>query len=177
MATDVVTSSAASAPRSKRWARNAAQVAAVLVIVLGVRAFSQRGIASGVAPALVGPDLGGHTVSLADLRGKPVLVHFWATWCAVCETELSTIDALARDHSVLTVATSSGQADVIRADLQRRGVSFPVVVDAEAELAHAWGVRAFPTSFFVGPEQRIRFAETGFTTSPGFRARLWLAGR
>lgn len=157
--------------------RSAGQWALVIAVILGVRAYTQRGIASGPAPALVGRDLDGQAVTLASYAGKPVLVHFWATWCSVCMTEIGTIDALAKDHPMITVATDSGQADEIRAGMEKRGLHFPVVVDADGALARRWGVRAFPTSFFVGPEQSIRYAETGFTSSPGFRARLWLAGR
>jgi len=163
-------------PRWRRWARNAGKGAAVLALFLVLRAFTQRGIASGAAPPLVGSDLDGHAISLGDLRGKSVMVHFWATWCPVCEAEIASVDALARSHAVLTVATSSGHAREIRADMEKRGVSFPVVVDPEGELARAWGVRAFPTTFFVTPNQEIRLAETGFTTAFGFRARLWLSG-
>jgi len=164
-------------PRWRRRARGVLQAATLLVFFLALRAFTQRGIASGMAPALVGDDLDFRRVSLGDFRGTPVLVHFWATWCPVCNAESSTIADLARDHTVLTVATSSGDADEIRERMAKAGVSFPVVVDPEGEIARAWGVRAFPTSFFVSPSREIRSAETGFTTSVGFRARLWLAGR
>lgn len=164
-------------PSRRRWLGGAARVAAVLAIFLGVRALTQRGVASGAAPALSGPDLAGHTVSLTDYDGRAVMVHFWATWCEVCNAESGTVDALARDHAVLTVATDSGRADEIKAAMEKRGLSFPVIVDADGRLARAWGVTAFPTSFFVGRDHRIRLAETGFTSGPGFRARLWLVGR
>lgn len=167
----------APAPLWRRRARSLGQVAAFVALFLGVRALTQRGVATGAAPPLAGTDLAGRAVSLADLRGKPVVVHFWATWCSVCSAEASTVDALAREHTVLTVASSSGQADEIRASMEQRRVSFPVVVDPEGEIARAWGVRAFPTSFFVTPGQRIRVVETGFTTSLGFAVRLWLTGR
>ena len=152
------------------------QLLAFLALFLAVRAFTQRGLVSGAAPPLSGRDLAGHPVSLADLRGRPVVVHFWATWCSVCAAEAGTIEKLAREHAVLTVASSSGEAEEIRAAMAKAGVSFPVVVDREGELARAWGVRAFPTSFFVTPSQQIRMAETGFTTSLGFALRLRLAG-
>lgn len=174
-----LTKATSSSPTStgKQRLRSAGQWALVLLALVGVRAFMQRGIATGSAPALVGRDLDGQAVSLDDYRGKAVLVHFWATWCSVCDAESGTLDALARDHTMLTVATDSGQAGEIRAGMKKRGLSFPVVVDSSGALARAWGVHAFPTSFFVGPKQDIRFTEIGYTSSPGFRARLWLAGR
>ncbi len=158
-----------------RWARIAGEVVVTVALLLAVRAFTLRGVASGVAPPLVGRDLTGRVVSLEDLRGEPILVHFWATWCAVCRVQEASVDTLARDHAVLTVATSSGEAQAIRAAMDQRGLTFPVVVDPEGQIARAWGVDRFPTSFFLGKDHRIRTTETGFTSSLGFRARLWLA--
>jgi peroxiredoxin len=161
--------------RRWRW-RWWVQGAAMVALLLAVRTYTLRGVASGLAPALVGRDLDGHAVSLTDLSGKPMMVHFWATWCPVCRVENGSIDALAREHPVVTVATSSGQAEAIRAAMDQRGLQFPVVVDAGGEIARAWGVSRFPTSFFLGRDRRIRYAESGFTTGVGLRARLWLAG-
>jgi peroxiredoxin len=161
--------------RPSRW-RWWAQIATGVALLLAVRTYTLRGVASGPAPALVGRDLDGHAVSLVDLSGKPVMVHFWATWCPVCRAESGSIDALAREHPVVTVATSSGQAESIRAAMNQSGVRFPVVVDAGGDIARAWGVSRFPTSFFLGTDRRIRYAESGFTTGIGLRARLWLAG-
>jgi thiol-disulfide isomerase/thioredoxin len=155
--------------------RVAGELALGLALLLAVRAFMQRGVASGAAPALAGRDLAGRAVSLADFRGRPVMVHFWATWCGVCRVQEPSVEAMARDHTVLTVATSSGEARAIRAAMDQRGLTFPVVVDEEGDIARAWGVRQLPTSFFVADNQRIRTAETGLTSSLGLRARMWLA--
>jgi thiol-disulfide isomerase/thioredoxin len=151
------------------------EVVATVALLLAIRAFVQRGVASGAAPALVGRDVTGREVSLADLRGRPVMVHFWATWCGVCRVQEPSVAALAHDHTVLTVASTSGEARAIRAAMDARGLSFPVVVDAEGDIARTWGVHQFPTSFFLAADQRIRTAETGLTSSLGLRARLWLA--
>ncbi len=92
------TSSAAEAtptaakPTGRERLRSVGQWALVIALLLGVRAFTHRGIAEGAAPSLVGRDLDGKGVTLADFRGKPVLVHFWATWCGVCEAESGTLD-------------------------------------------------------------------------------------
>ena len=144
---------------------------------MAIRSWTQRGIATGPAPPLDGLDLAGQAISLADYAGKPVMVHFWATWCPTCITESGSINVLAREHAVLTVATDSGQASEIRAFMENRGLKFSVMVDTDGSRARDWGVNAYPTTFFVDARQIIRFAETGFTTEAGLRARLWLTGR
>lgn len=162
--------------RTERWLRSlkqlAVQAAAVFAVVLAMSFWNARGAARGSAPPLSGTDIQGRPTSLEALRGRPVLVHFWASWCSACKLEQSSIDALARDHAVLTVAAGSGGAY-----LRSQGLSFPALADPEAELAQRFGVRAFPTSFIVDPQGVIRFVEVGYTTSLGLRARLWWAGR
>ena len=162
--------------RNRRpWWRNLLEVAVMAAIILGIRAYTHRGIASGMAPEIEGRLLDGTTVSLSSMRGEPVILHFWASWCAVCRREESTIDALSREYPVVTVATRSGDAAQVRKHLESRRVSFPVIVDPTGKLAARYGVRALPSTFIIGPEGRIRFAETGYTTEIGLRVRRWLA--
>ena len=104
-------------------------------------------------------------------------MHFWATWCGVCRAEQGTIDALAGDHHVVTVASQSGGAPEVRAYLEREGVDFPVLVDPGGALAARWGVHAFPTTFVVapdggGPATYVDDGETGILTATWDVARL-----
>jgi len=149
------------------------EIAAIVLVLLAVRAYTQRGVVHGTAPSLAGPLLDGGRADLAALRGRPVLVHFWATWCPVCRLELSSIDAIAKDYTVITVAQQSGSAASIRAYLKKHDVDFPVVADPDGVLSRRFGVRAVPASFVIGPRGRIRFVEVGYTTGLGLRARLW----
>jgi len=151
----------------------AIEVLLVLLVFFAARLYMQRGVVQGAAPPLAGKLLDGGRVDLADLRGRPVLVHFWATWCPVCRLELSSIDAIAKDYTVITVAQRSGSAAHIRAYLKKHGVDFPVIADPDGVLSHRYGVQAVPASFVIGPRGRIRFVEVGYTTGFGLRARLW----
>jgi len=147
-------------PRRRRligWARD------LLVLGLlfwGLQWWLARDLPSGEAPPLSGLDLQGRPLSLEDHRGRPVLVHFWATWCPICRFEEAGIDAIARDHAVLSVATGSGDAAALRAYMTERGLGFPVRV---------------PASFVVDAQGRIRWAGRGYASEWGLRLRLWLA--
>ena len=148
----------------------------LLVLIVGIRAWQQSGTASGPAPALAGELLDGKPVSLAAFAGRPVLVHFWATWCPICRAEQGSIDTLARDVPVITVAMQSGDRDAVVQHLRKEELSFPVLNDPAGEIAAQWGVRAVPASFIVDGAGQIRFLEIGYTTGVGLRLRLWLAG-
>ncbi len=148
----------------------------VLMLILGIRAWQQSGMVSGPAPALAGVLLDGKPVALTAFAGRPVLVHFWATWCPVCRLEQESVDALARDAAVITVAMQSGSRAEVVQHLHNEALSFPVLNDPDGAIAAQWGVRAVPASFIVDGAGRIRYVEVGYTTGIGLRLRLWLAG-
>ena len=164
-------------PRAtRRWLRYAVEAAVVLLLILGVRAWQQSGTASGPAPALAGVLLDGKPVALTAFAGRPVLVHFWATWCPICRLEQGSIDALARDVPVISVAMQSGDREAVVQHLRKEALSFPVLNDPDGVIAAQWGVRAVPASFVVDGAGQIRYVEVGYTTGVGLRLRLWLAG-
>ena len=162
-------------PARRRWLRRAAEVALVLVVILGVRAYQQRDIVTGPAPALAGVLLDGKPFTLTPIAGQPQLVHFWASWCPICRAEQGSIAALARDYPTVTVAMQSGSDDEVVRYLQKEALSFPVLNDPEGALAAQWGVRGVPASFIVDEAGQVRFVEIGYTTEIGLRLRLWLA--
>jgi thiol-disulfide isomerase/thioredoxin len=149
--------------------------AIALAVVAALRAYQHRDMPKGNAPSLDGIDLEGRSASLGDYRGKPVLVHFWATWCGVCKAEQHNLDAVAADLPVLSVASQSGNAEVIGAYVREHGVVPRVIIDEESALARRFGVHAFPATFVIDAEGEIRHVEVGYTTELGLRARMWLA--
>jgi thiol-disulfide isomerase/thioredoxin len=162
--------------RAAKWRSFAVNVLILVVLVAGIRLWQHRDMASGAAPALQGVTLAGQPYTLAARPGKPVLVHFWATWCPICRAEQDSITAIAHDHpDVITVAMQSGTAAEVSRHMQQQGITFPVVNDQDGALSGAWGVHAVPASFIIAPDGQIRFVEVGYTTGIGLRLRLWLA--
>jgi DsbE subfamily thiol:disulfide oxidoreductase len=162
-------------PATRRWLRRVGEAVIVLVLILGVRAWQQSGVASGPAPALAGTLLDDKPFALKAFAGQPVLVHFWATWCPICRAEQGSIDDLARTIPVITVAMQSGDRNEVAQYLRKAGLSFPVLNDPNGMIATQWGVRAVPASFIVDGTGQIRYVEVGYTTAVGLRLRWWLA--
>lgn len=146
-----------------------------MLIVVAVRSWTQRDMISGSAPEFQANLLNDETYTLlADTR-RPLLVHFWATWCPVCKLEQQGIQSISEDHPVITIAMQSGEAEEVIAYLRQENLQFPVINDPEGMLAQRFGVRAVPSSFIIDEDNTIVFRETGYTTGVGLRLRLWLA--
>ena len=157
--------------------RLAIQLAALILIIFVVRSCQLAGTASGVAPIIIDKFLTGEAVDLKQYRGKPVLVHFWATWCPVCKLENSNIDAIAKDHPVITIAYWPEGEKEIKEFMQNEKLTMPVIADMMGEWGKQYGIRGVPVSFILDPDGNIQFSEFGYTTEIGLRLRLWWAGK
>lgn len=165
-------------PRRSRWRVFAVNLLLIVAVVSGIRAWQQRDMAGGQAPVLRSALLSGQFYDLRDHLQRPLLVHFWATWCPVCGAEQDNISAVARDHgNVITIAMRSGTAQDVAGHLREQSLAFPVLNDEDGSISDTWGVQAVPASFIVSPDGQIRFIEVGYTTEMGLKLRLWLAGK
>ncbi|UCE76042.1 MAG: protein disulfide oxidoreductase [Gammaproteobacteria bacterium] len=142
-------------------------------LLLALHGYQTRGVARGLAPEFQGRLLDGQPVSMQAFRGRPVLLHFWASWCPVCALQQASIDRIARDHAVLTVALDDAATEEIREWMRSRGVAYPVLHDAQGRIAGRFGVRGVPTSVVIDARGEIRFVEVGYTSEAGLRLRLW----
>ncbi len=146
-----------------------------LSVYFAVHLYQTRLAPSGQAPEINGWLIEGNEFSKLRNHEKPLLVHFWATWCKVCEFGESSINRLAKDYQLITVASQSGSFSEIKKFKQAQGLEFPIIVDQNGVIAKEWGIVGFPTSFVVDKNNEIRFVEVGFTTEWGLRFRLWLS--
>ena len=165
-----------SRPRPRRLRGWIINLLLILLVFGGIQWWKGRPMASGAAPPLRGVTLDGQPLDLADLRDRPLLVHFWATWCPVCRLGNGAIDAIARDHQVVSVALQSGDATEIRNYMAAEGLGFTVVPDETGALASQWGVPGVPATFVLDPAGRIAYSTPGLSSEWGLRARLWAAG-
>jgi len=162
--------------RYRRWLRRLFEALLLIGIIFAVHLYQTRNTLSGEAPGFSAHLLDGVPVSLHDYRGQPLLLQFWATWCPVCNLEQGSIDAIARDYAVLSVALDDASADEIRKWMSEKGVSYAVIADPSAQLSSQFGVQGVPTSMIIDASGIIRFVEVGYTTEPGLRLRLWWVG-
>jgi peroxiredoxin len=111
----------------------------------------------------------GEKLKLSDLRGKPVLLNFWATWCAPCRVEMPWLVQL--DHAyrpqglqIVGVAMDdSGETQDVAAFAEQRGVKYQVVLGNSTVANEYGGVRFMPQSFFIDQNGKIAKTTTGLT--------------
>jgi len=113
--------------------------------------------------------------STLDAKGKPILIHFWATWCPTCKLESQNIQTLSEKYNVLTIAVKSGNDDKINAYLKEHDLNFRVINDEKGILSNSFQVPAFPTTFIYDKNGQLSFVEVGYTSTLGLLFRMWWA--
>jgi thiol-disulfide isomerase/thioredoxin len=146
-----------------------------LVVMQAVNWWKTRDAVSGNLSNFTGELMDGTVFTISEFAGKPVLFHFWATWCPICELENGTIQSISQDYQVISIASwSEGEAQV-KTYMRDKQLTFPVILDTSGELAKSFGLKGVPTSFILDPNGEITFVETGYSSEPGLRLRLWLS--
>ncbi|MEQ8269397.1 protein disulfide oxidoreductase [Algiphilus sp.] len=164
--------------KQPRWRRWLIEILIVVLIIVGVRLWMQRGMVDGAAPEIAASTIDGTPVLLSQYADGPVLVHFWATWCPVCGLTQPGIDRLAEDRPVLTVALRSGTVEQVQRHMQREDLQHPVILDPDGAIAARFGVQGVPASFIIDHRGRIRFRNTGLTPAWELRLRMaWMDWR
>ncbi|MFZ0805567.1 MAG: TlpA disulfide reductase family protein [Candidatus Sulfotelmatobacter sp.] len=120
---------------------------------------------SGITISKPAPDftlesLNGQNLRLSDLRGKAVLLNFWATWCAPCKIEMPWFVELQNEYGaqglqIVGVAMDDSSKDDIAKFAKDMGVNYPVLIGKEAVGEEYGGVPALPESFFIGRDGKI----------------------
>lgn len=111
-------------------------------------------VAGHPAPVFELKTLDGETLNLADFKGQPVLVNFWATWCGPCRAEFPDFQQAFVDNAddlvIIGVnSTSVDQLDLVDDFVQEMRATFPIVLDETGEVVETYRVLGLPTSVFI----------------------------
>ena len=138
-----------------------ASAVSLLIVLSGLLGMAARPpLVGSPAPEIVLKDLQGRDVKLSDLRGKVVLVNFWATWCKPCKEEMPAMQASydkLRDKGFVVLAVNELEDTARVAEhIRTHGHTFEVVMDHNNQVANVYGVVGLPASFLVDPQGIVR---------------------
>lgn len=157
--------------RLKKWSK---ELGLMMIVVVAISLLMDRyysaDMPDGDAPPIVATALSGETIDVikASLE-KPVIVYFWATWCGACRWVSPTINYFADQHTVVSVALSSGQDERVRQYMQAKQYQFSVLNDSTGHISRDWNIAVTPTIVII-KDGKIKSIATGITSPVG----LWL---
>lgn len=97
------------------------------------------------------------------------IVYFWGSWCPVCKITSPNVQRVSKRFSVLAIAVRSGDERQVRTYMRKEGLDFPLINDADAQIARENGVNVFPTLVFC-KNAKVKIAESGYMSTFG----IWL---
>jgi cytochrome c biogenesis protein CcmG, thiol:disulfide interchange protein DsbE len=145
--------------------------AALLLAACGENAPGGPAKVGAEAPAYAAETLDGERASLALLRGRPVLLNVWATWCHPCRQEIPALEQLhqtygARGLHVVGVSIDQGdQEQGIREFLQEYGASYAIWLDPDGEITTTYSTMGVPNTFLIGPDGTLLWKHVGPVTA------------
>ncbi|MGK0255697.1 MAG: thiol-disulfide isomerase/thioredoxin [Arcobacteraceae bacterium] len=105
-------------------------------------------------------------------KDKPLLIHFWATWCPTCKFEAANIERISKDYDVISIAVQSGSKKKIQAYLDTNNLSFKVVNDEDGYYSKKFNIQVFPTTLIYDKNKKLKFSEVGYTSTAGLYSRM-----
>ncbi|MFC1945785.1 peroxiredoxin family protein [Chloroflexota bacterium] len=128
---------------------------------------SGGGVQQIAAPDFALPDLNGSMVTLGGLRGRPVLLNFWASWCGPCRGEMPYLQAVSEDtnwqaQGLAVIAVNLGEGRETAAEfIEVHSYSFTTLIDTEGLAGQAYNIRNIPATFFIDENGIIKGMHIG----------------
>ena len=147
-------------------------LASLLAVLVGGNAGPAK---ARPAPALPSRVLVGPRVDIASLRGRPAIIHFWASWCGPCVKEAPQLALLASElhgRATLVGVDWSDSPASAASFVRQHHWTFPVLIDSSGEVGNAYGLTGLPTTFLLDRQGRIIRRLVGPQTAAGLFASL-----
>jgi cytochrome c biogenesis protein CcmG/thiol:disulfide interchange protein DsbE len=148
----------------------------LLLVLLAFRAPAPGAVIGSPAPDFTLTDLAGNAVRLADLRGRPVVVNFWASWCGPCVEEFPLLRAAVdeyRDEGLAVIGiVYQDRSEAAREFMQRNGATWVAAMDPGERVAAAYGILAPPETFFIDRDGTIAARQIGQFTQGSLATQL-----
>ena len=120
------------------------------------------------APDFTVYDKDGNTIKLSDMKGTPVVLNFWASWCPPCKAEMPEFDEIAKEYAgkvaFMMVDLTDGVQETqekAQAFIDSMGYTFPVYFDKDSDAAYKYGIQSIPTTIFIDANGNLVAGATG----------------
>ncbi len=161
----------------KKIFKEVAIMALMVFVISNVLSYIRKpDLADSQLPKINELMINGEQFNANSYKDKPLLVHFWATWCPTCKAEADNIQRLSKYYDVVTFAVKSGNDNDLKKYMQERAFTYQVINDEDGEWAKEFNIEAYPTTFIYNSNSELTFSEVGYTSSLGLYVRMWLAG-
>lgn len=130
------------------------------------------------APEINDTDLAGITWNNEQLKNKKVILNFWATWCAPCLEELPSLQTLFeisdyKEVAILTINVKETK-NKVQSFVSSHGLSFPVILDRQGDIAKKWGVRIYPTTILISSQGKPQWVVEGSVDWTNSTTASWI---
>ena len=155
------------------WLKLLRDISILIFLLIAVHLYQTRNTPE-ITPPLNGVLLNGKPFEMSSQK-KPLLIYFWGSWCPLCSITSSTINDMAQNYSIVTIAYASGNALEVENYMQENKLSFPVINDESGIISQSWKVHATPMFYIINTNNEISSVTVGLTSSLGLKVRLWWA--
>jgi len=131
------------------------------------------------APDFVAETLSGDEVHLRNLRGKPVVLNFWATWCPPCRAEMPMLQEYYTKHAgeyAMVAVNDAEPPEQVKGFIEQQGFTFTVALDPKQAIVGKYHIQGFPTTFFIDADGVIRYTHVGMLDEDTLQAGLQSIG-
>lgn len=136
--------------------------------ILGLLALAALSVAAPQSvPAFGLKDLGGKVHASSEFAGKPVLIDFWATWCATCKETVPQLVAIQKKYAskglaVVGISVDKGDAAKVERGARKLGIAYQILHDPESTLSGAFGYNGIPSLYLFGADGKLVLALQGY---------------